>query len=90
VKLNEKEAYLFDAYTVPQYRQNALHTSVTTKALIYLKNKGYKNVLLLVFNKNIYARKALRRIGFKPKKMVTLIKIFNLKYYIWRDFKEKL
>lgn len=90
VKLNEKEAYLFDAYTVPQYRQDALHTSVTTKALIYLRNKGYKNVLLLVLNKNVYARKALRRIGFKPKKIITLITLFGLKFHIRRKFKGKL
>jgi ribosomal protein S18 acetylase RimI-like enzyme len=90
VKVKDKEAYWFDCYTVPEYRHNGLHSAITIKALLYLKGEGCKKVLTLVLNNNTYSRKAFRKVGFKEKKIVTLIKIFNLKYYIWRDFKEKL
>jgi hypothetical protein len=39
---------------------------------------------------NIYSRKAFKKVGFKEKRMVTLIKLFNFKHYIYRDFKGKL
>ena len=90
VKVNEKNTYWFDCYTVPEYRQNGLHSAVTTKALMYLKDKGCKKVLTLVMKNNIYSRKAFRKVGFEEKKIVTLIKIFNFKHYIYRDFKRKL
>lgn len=90
VKLNEREAYWFDCYTVPEYRQNGLHTALTTKALIYLKNKGYKKVLMLVWNNNIYSRKAFREVGFEGKKIITLVKLFSLKFHIWHEFRGEL
>ena len=90
VKVNHKEAYWFDCHTIPQYRNNGLHGAITAKALIYLKDKGCKKVLTHVMKDNIYSRKAFEKLGFKEKRMVTLIKIFNFKHYIYRDFKGKL
>lgn len=90
VKVNDKEAYWFDCHTMPEYRQNGLHGAITAKALIYLKDKGCKKVLTHVMKDNIYSRKAFRKVGFKEKRTVTLIKIFNFKHYIYRDFKGKL
>jgi len=90
VKVNDKEAYWFDCHTMPEYRHNGLHSAITAKALIYLKDKGCKKVLTHVMKNNIYSRKAFRKVGFKEKRTVTLIKIFNFKHYIYRDFKGKL
>jgi|SRR5665648_214667 len=90
VKVNDKEAYWFDCHTIPEYRRNGLHSAITAKALIYLKDKGCKKVLTHVMKNNIYSRKSFRKVGFKEKRMVTLIKIFNFKHYIVRDFKGKL
>ncbi len=90
VKVNDKEAYWFDCHVIPQYRHNGLHSAVTAKALIYLKDKGCKKVLTHVMKDNIYSRKAFEKVGFKEKRMVTLIKLFNFKHYIYRDFKGKL
>lgn len=90
VKVNHKEAYWFDCHTMPQYRYNGLHSAITAKALIYLKDKGFKKVLTHVMKDNIYSRKAFEKLGFKEKRMVTLIKLFNFKHYIYRDSKGKL
>jgi len=87
VKVADKEAYWFDCHTIPEYRHNGLHSAITIKALIYLKDKGCKKVLTHVMKNNIYSRKAFRKVGFKEKKIITLIKIFNFKHYIYRDFK---
>jgi len=89
VKVNDKEAYWFDCHTIPEYRRNGLHSAITAKALIYLKDKGCKKVLTHVMKNNIYSRKAFKKVGFKEKRMVTLIKIFNFKNYIFGDFKFK-
>jgi len=90
VKVNDKEAYWFDCHTIPEYKRNGLHSAITAKALTYLKDKGCKKVLTHVMKNNIYSRKAFRKVGFKEKRMVTLIKIFSFKHYIFRDFKGKL
>lgn len=87
VRVKDKEAYWFDCHTIPEYRRYGLHSAITAKALIYLKDKGCKKVLTHVMKNNIYSRKAFRKVGFKEKRMLTLIKIFNFKHYIYRDFK---
>jgi RimJ/RimL family protein N-acetyltransferase len=87
VKLNKKEeAYWFDCWTVPEYRKMGLHTAVTTKALIYLKDRGYKKVSSFITTKNAPSLKAFWKIGFKNKKIVTFIELFGLKFHIWRKF----
>ena len=90
VRVENQEAYWFDCHTMPEYRQNGLHGAVTARALTYLKDKGCKKVLTHVMNDNIYSRKAFKKVGFTEKRMVTLIKIFNFKHYIYRDFKGRL
>ena len=42
---------------------------------LFLEEKGCKKVLTHVMKNNIYLRKAFRKVGFKEKRMVTLIKI---------------
>ena len=88
VKLGEKEAYCFDAYTMQEYRNSGLHTAIFTKRLMYSRDKGYKKVLTLVQNKNVYSIKTVKKVGFRGKKIVTLVKLFGLKFHIWRKFKE--
>ncbi len=86
VKLNNKEAYWFDCWTAPEYRKMGLHTAVTARALIYLRDKGYKKVLSFITVKNIPSLKAFDRVGFRGKKVVTFIMLFGLKFHIWRKF----
>jgi len=86
-KFNRKKAYLFDGYTVPQYRENRLHTPMITKRLVYPKNKGYGKARLLVWNENTYARKVVTKAGFKGKRIVTLIELFGFEFHIWRKFR---
>jgi len=90
IKLREREAYLFDAYAVPQYRQGRLHTAVTNEALLYLKDKGYEKALVAVFIHNTYARKALASVGFQGKRVVTLLALFGMKFHRWRKFRGNL
>jgi len=58
--------------------------------LMYLKNKGYKKALTVVLNNNIYSRKAFKKIGFNGKKIVTLIRLFGLKFHVWHKFRGNL
>lgn len=90
MRLKEKEAYWFDCYTAPKYRQNGLHTALTSKALTYLKDRGYKTVLTIVWDENTPSRKAFRIVGFKGQRTVTLITVFGIKFHLWHKFKGRL
>ncbi len=62
VKVNDKEAYWFDCHTIPEYRRNGLHSAITAKALIHLKDKGVKKVLTHVMKIIIFSRKAFKNV----------------------------
>ena len=90
VKLNEEEGYLFDDYTVPEYRYKGLQTALITKRLASLKEQAYRKALVFLWDKATYSRKAYSRVGFKGKQVVTLIILFGLKFHRWREFKGNL
>jgi len=90
IQLNRNEAYIFDAFSQPQYRRCGLHIAITNKALIYIKSQGYKRVQVVVYANNTFARKTLAKVGFQGKQTVTLVTLFGLKYHLWREFKGNL
>jgi len=86
LKLGRGEAYLYDGFTAPEYRQKGLHTSVKTKMLKYLKDKGFKKVFVCVTSDNTFSRKSNAKAGFKGKKIVHFITLLGFKFQIWRNF----
>lgn len=65
VKLGDKEAYLFDSFTVARYRNMGIHTSATAERLRIIKSKGCRYAVILVSPRNKSALKVLDRLGFK-------------------------
>jgi len=90
VKLNEGEGYLFDDYTLPEYRHNGLQTTLIAKRLAYLQDQGCRRALVFIWDENIQSRKAYSTVGFEGKRTVTLITLFGLKFHRWRKFKGSL
>ncbi|GAI66405.1 unnamed protein product [marine sediment metagenome] len=87
VKVNDKEAYWFDCHTIPEYRRSGLHSAITAKALIYLKDKGCKKVITHVMKNNIYSRKAFEKVGFKEKRCTNLRNIMvRMSFILQRMF----
>lgn len=86
VKLNAGEGYLFDDYTLPEYRHNRLQTALIAKRLAYLKDKAYRKASVLLWDKATYSRKAYRAVGFGKGKKVMLVTLFGVKFHRWRKF----
>jgi hypothetical protein len=85
VKLAEKEAYLFDAYVVPEYRNHGLYPVVGNSNLRYLCNLSYKQVFIFVDDTNIYSLKAVKFSGFNPNRALTCFSIFGLTFHLWHE-----
>lgn len=75
VPLEDKEAYLFDAYTLPEYRRLGIHTAGSVECLRVAKEKGCERVIASASLRNYPAQKTLRKLRFKEAGRVTLIKI---------------
>jgi hypothetical protein len=86
VRLKDKEAYFFDTFVDPVYRNNGLQTAMIPPRLKFLRDLGYEKVIGLVDDDNIYSQKSLASSGYKPKKISTLIKIFGLTFHSWKDY----
>lgn len=65
VRIEEKEAYFFDAFTMPKYRRMGIHTRMTAERLKLIRQKGYESALVMVSTKNYPALKALKKVGFE-------------------------
>ena len=86
VKLNDKEAYLYDDYVVPKYRQNRLQSLLQTNKLKYLHTKGYQIAIGIVEGNNPIGLRTCISVGFVPKRTVTLISIFGFKFHRWQKY----
>ena len=86
IKLNNKEAYSFDAYVIPQCRGKKIITAMVIKNLMHLRLQGYEKVLAVADSKNVPSLKFNKAAGFYPDKKVTSFKIFGLKFNRWRKF----
>jgi GNAT superfamily N-acetyltransferase len=85
VRLQDREAYLFDDYVVPEYRHNGLQIALINTRLIYLKSRGYKTAIAIVFDKNTHSRKAYVSAGFQAHKSVILLSLFGCNLHHWQS-----
>ena len=83
-KTNNEVAYLFDSYVIPEYRNNSMHSALTTTRLMYLHSHGYEKARTGVEDKNTYALKTMASAGFKPTRAVFFFTIFGLKFHRWQ------
>lgn len=82
VNIGEKDAYLFDAYTLPAYRHLRIHSAVTAECINICRKKGLEKVVATASVSNFPAQKTLRNLGFLEKGEVALFRIpwLNLQY----------
>ena len=83
LKITPLESYLFDDYTLPQYRGLGFHYKAILKRLIISKRAGYKKSLALINEFNIASQTSFEKIGFRREKKIYKIKIFKQKIKIW-------
>jgi hypothetical protein len=83
MKLSEKEAYLFDIFVVPEYRNNRLQTALDTVRLNYAKSQGFAIAVTLIIATNTYSLKSANTSGFKPVNSLTACSIFWSTFELW-------
>lgn len=73
----EKDAYIFNSYTVPEFRKLGLHTYMTCEQLKVCKEMGIYKVIGIVFKNNHAANKAWQKIGFQKIKLLLTIRFLK-------------
>lgn len=65
ISLKMDEVYLFDAFTLPEYRGKNLFPFLLTNTITYLKTQGYCYALIFALSTNRVSIKAIQKAGFK-------------------------
>lgn len=82
IKPKDEEAYLFDAFTLPEYRKRNLFSVVLSNTLSYLKSKGYHRVLIFALHSNRASIKATEKASFRHFQSVIFLKIFGKGFHL--------
>lgn len=81
IELKEGEIYLYDAFTVPEWRGKGLYPAILSRQLDYFKHKGYERALIFTVEENLASRRGILRAGFYHFQTIALTKILNLAFY---------
>lgn len=88
IVLKEREAYIYHAYTAPEFRGNNVHAAVIRKALGYLKGQGYKRCFSVVNLKANQLTKAYERISGTDKgTIISYWRILGYKNYRHKPYR---
>lgn len=79
--LNENEAYLFDAYTLPAFRGKGLAPFVRSYAYGQLEDMGIKTFYSITDFFNVTAMRFKEKLGAKAMEMRLLFLIFNRRIF---------
>ena len=85
IELSPEEADLYDAFVFPEYRGKKIYQKLLAESFRFLSKRRYKRVYGHALSNNIPSRRGIQRVGYKPKKVVTLLKVFGLKKYNEND-----
>jgi len=77
--LNDSEFFIYDAYTIPEYRRNGIWQSMLATELRVMKEKGYKGCYVLVEENNLPSIKGIEKVGFEKIGKVKKVKVLGLK-----------
>jgi len=86
MELTREEADLYDAFVFPEYRGKKIYQKMLEEIFRFLKKKHYMRAYGHALSNNIPSRRGIARVGYKPKKVVTLLRLFGLKIYIEKTF----
>jgi Acetyltransferase (GNAT) family. len=66
VTMEKNSGYIYDGFTLKEYRGKGLSPAVLLYTLNSLYEEGFKNCYVIVNKKNIASLKAVGKVGFKP------------------------
>ncbi len=87
IELQEGEIYLYDAFTLEEWRGKALYPAILSRQLEYFKNEGFVRALIFTVEGNIASRRGILRAGFYHFQTIEITKILNFALY---NYSEKM
>jgi GNAT superfamily N-acetyltransferase len=77
-----EEVYLYDAFTIPEWRGRGLFTTLLLELLTYMRRRGRKRALIFVLARNEASRRAIERGGFRLFQTVSRVELLGLRF-VW-------
>jgi GNAT superfamily N-acetyltransferase len=81
IKIRKDEIYLYDAFTLPDYRGNNLYPFLLTNICYYGKENGYTRALIFALSNNIPSQLGIQKAGFKQFQVIKYRKILGIPWY---------
>jgi GNAT superfamily N-acetyltransferase len=89
IRLSSDSAYLYGAYTVPEYRGLGVAPKVTERIFYHLKQNGIKKVYACIQSNNFPSLRYAQKVGYLKIGTITFIKIWKLKLYRFKGETKK-
>ncbi|UCD84910.1 MAG: GNAT family N-acetyltransferase, partial [Deltaproteobacteria bacterium] len=78
IKLRSDELYLYDAFTLPEYRGKGFFPALLTAVLSFAKSQDYTRALIFSLRDNRPSVRGIEKAGFCLLKSIYFIKIMGL------------
>lgn len=75
--------YYFDDFTIEEYRKKGVQTYSLLKRMEISKKLGYEKSIILTYNFNINAQKAIEKSGMKKIQVIYEINLFKKKIFMY-------
>jgi len=85
MKLSNGNAYLYNAFVFPEFRNKKVFEKMLEEILRFLRKKQFTKAYIGTRASNIPSLRGIRRVGYKPKEVVTLLRVFGLKITLNTD-----
>ncbi len=73
-RVKEGTAFLFDAFTIPEYRKKGLHKVVMQKRIELCLEKNIKNIQIAIARNNFKAIRSIKKTNFKKYSRIVIVK----------------
>ena len=80
VRLAPGETYLFDSFTIPQFRGLGLHTAMTAQRMSIAKEHGAQSALVIVLTNNAPARRVMTKLGCRERERTLTIGLLGRRF----------
>ena len=87
VALQEDEVYLYDSYTVPEFRGKRLQPFLCDQILARFQNSGYRQAVVIIAPENRSNISSRKRSGFVRMGLLFRIRIGSLRYDFFRGIR---
>jgi GNAT superfamily N-acetyltransferase len=80
LSIKADEAYLWGAFTLPEFRSRGVVSALANKLMIWLQEHGYAGAYQVINRGNASSRKVAQKIGSDPVGEVLSVRLFKWKY----------